>query len=102
VGEIRIHREDVVGFPRQRLSETGQVRRPQAQLAGAMDDVDPSLTVGRKLVGQLACAIGGVVVYHDHLKIDREIEQLVDQILDVLSLVIGWDNNCCLQVAFPF
>src|SRR5262249_34534213 len=46
-----------------------------------------------KLIYELPCAVGRVVVNYEHVGRGSEAEDLLDQPSDVLSLVVGGDNN---------
>ena len=91
--EVSIHAEDNGRAVGQRLLEAGDVGGAQAKLAGAMDDTYQAVLACQP-VCNVAGAIGRIVVNDDHLQAQAKIENLRDKTFDILSLVVGWNDDC--------
>ena len=63
--EVAVHLEDELGAVGERAAEAGDVGGPEALLALAVEHVDVG-ELGREAVGELAGAVGRVVVDHEH------------------------------------
>src|SRR5690242_19699850 len=63
------------------------VRRPQATVLRAVHDAY-GVVVGRQLVGQLAGAVGRVVVDHEHVHVGLRRAQAADDPDQVVGLVV--------------
>ena len=89
---VRVHRQDTIRPGRQGLFESGNVRRAQPQLAGAMNHRHARI-LGRHLVGNEAGAVRRVVVHDDDVHANRQVEQLRHQQDNILAFVVGWNND---------
>ncbi len=94
VGEIGVHLEGQVVAVIDRPMEPGNVRGPEAQLAGPMDDVDPRVR-GRQLVGERAGPVRGAVVDDEHLEPRVLRQDLRDDGGQIVALVVGRDDDQC-------
>jgi hypothetical protein len=72
------------------------VGRAQTQFPGPVNHVQARLT-GGKLIQQLACPIGRIVVHYNTLDIDQQSEDFIYQKFDILSFIICWNDNCGLH-----
>ncbi len=68
MGEVAVHLEHELRAARQHVPEPVDVRAPQPLLAGAVEDLDPR-QLGREPVGDLARAVGRVVVDHEDVDV---------------------------------
>ncbi len=93
MGEVGVHRDGEVGALRNRSAEPGDVGGAEAELALAVDHLDAPVVLRRQPVGDLAGAVGGGVVDDDHADVYGLGEQPLDERRDVLSFVIGWDDD---------
>ena len=94
MGEVTIHLHDEFIIAFQRPSETGTVGAAEAVLFGAVEDVDLGV-LGGEVVGDLAGAVGGIVVHHQQVDLDRQAEQLGYQRREVVPLVVGGHDDQC-------
>ena len=87
VRAVGVHLDEDVVPVGQGVVERGEVRRPQALLAGPVQD--PYLLVGRRQgVGEPAGAVGAVVVGHEDVGLGHGRADPPDDALDVLPLVV--------------
>ncbi|MFA6955937.1 MAG: hypothetical protein WC538_08715 [Thermoanaerobaculia bacterium] len=96
--EVGVHRHDAVEARRQRVPEAGEVSGTEAELAGSMDDVNPTGRARCPLIGEPAGAVGRRIVDHDDAQPDRQGEQVGQQEVDVLFLVVRRNDDDGLQV----
>ena len=92
MAEIRVQIQEIVKLVLDRESDRGQDRRPQTELAGAMDHVN----VGKrrsKLIGDLPGAVGRVVVDDQDRALRRELADRFDQGLQVTCFVVSRQRN---------
>ncbi len=93
--KVAVHFQDVGIIALQCPAKPGNVGRAQPLLAGAVHDVHRGQGLSQA-VRDCAGSIGRVVVHHEHVKGDRQGIDLLDQRLQVLCLVVGWDDDQCL------
>jgi hypothetical protein len=86
VGEVAIHLEDQFRSVLQCATEAGQVGRAEALLALAVQNGDEG-ELGPKPVGNLAGAVGRVVVDHEHAH--AEWFERAEHCFEVLALVVS-------------
>ena len=92
VGEIGIHLEDEIVGPLQRPAKPRQVGLPQPVLGRPVQHVNPR-SGGRELVGQLAGAVGGIVVHHQDLDPRVLLQNGRHDEREVDALVIGGNDD---------
>ena len=80
VTAVGVHLDEHRVLPTQTPGESGQVRRAQAVLGGAVHDVG-AIGIGRRqFVGELAGAVGAAVVDDEQVHVGaRVLQSLVDQ-----------------------
>jgi len=93
VGPVGVHLADHVVPLVERDPEPVLVRRPEAALLGAVQDLDGVVARGQ-LVGDLAGAVGRVVVDDQHPpRIGQVGEDRGDDLLEVAGLVVGRQDH---------
>src|SRR5687768_9113616 len=92
VGEVRVHLEDELVAVIYRPVEPGDIRGPEAQFAGPMDDVDPRVG-GRELVGKRSGPVRRAVVDDEHLESRVLSQYLRHDRGEIVALVVGRDND---------
>ncbi len=93
VGEVRVHLHDALGAELERPAEPGDVRGAEALLARSVEHRDP-LVLGREAVGDVAGAIGGIVVDdEDPGALGRRREHRGNQRLEVVRFVVGGHDD---------
>ena len=93
MGEVGVHLDDPLGAAVEGDAEAGQVGGPEALLArrGGAPTIDSS---GREAVGDLAGAVGRVVVDdQDPPRGGQLLEHGADDPLEVLGLVVGREDD---------
>ena len=87
--EVAVDLEHELGALGKRAAEAGDVGRAETFLAIAVEHRDAGKPSG-KLVGQLAGAVRGGVVDHEHAAVRRQhLAERLQHPLEVLALVVG-------------
>ena len=80
---------------RRRDFEAGDNGRAESEFPGAMDDTQPPRP--RQIIGERACAVGGVVIDDDELERDARavarLEQPAHQLGQPVALVVGGNDH---------
>ena len=107
VAEVGVHGADVLVAVLQSELEAGLVGSAQPQLARAMEDMD-AFIAGGDGVGDVAGAVGRVVVDNRHVHIAGQRAQLPDETGQIFTFVVGrhdhqrrsrpgWGHHCVLD-----
>src|SRR6478752_2037978 len=97
--EVGVHLEDEIVAPLDGIVETSDIRSPKAQLAGPVHHMN-CVVARRHLVGDLASAIGRVVVDDEDIGRGRGALDSLHQIDDIIPLVIGGNRDNCSHSMF--
>jgi hypothetical protein len=92
VREVGVHLEDEVILPLESPPETGDVRRPKAELLGAPKNVNARVRRDNP-VDDLPCSVGRPVVYNEDLEARILGQHRLGQASDVFSLVVRRDDD---------
>jgi hypothetical protein len=99
VAEIGIHRDrDVIALV-QGEAQSGEDGGPQAQLAGPMEHEDARISP-RQLVGQVAGAVGRIVVDDKDIGRGDRLLDAAQQGFEVVALLVGGDSHQDALVPF--
>src|SRR5260221_4509691 len=100
--EIGIHLERRLVAVLQGIPKACEIGGAQPQFAGAVEHMHPGVPL-LYLVGELPCAIGGMLLDDQHIGLLRIRKALFEQRTQILNLVIGWDNHQRLHtILSPF
>ncbi len=92
--EVGVHLDDVIGPVLQGAGHALDVGPPQPVLLGTVQDTDTSAVFDRELVGDLAGAVGRVVVdHHDPQFGEVQGHEAGDEDGEVAGLVVGGDDH---------
>src|SRR5262249_58180615 len=92
VAEVAVHVHEVVVVVLHRVAHGSKNSGAEAELASAVQDVDARVG-GGQLVGQLAGAVGRVVVDDQHLGGRQHLPNLREQRREVVALVVGGERD---------
>ena len=91
--EVAVHLEHELGAVGERAAEAGDVGGAEPLLRGAVEDADVR-QLGGEPVGELAGAVGRVVVDHEHaVALAEDAAERADHRLEVLELVVGGEAD---------
>ena len=93
MGEIGIHLEDEPIAVGNGPLESIDVGRSQTQLTGPLQHVHAALMCGLHGLHDGRCTIRGIIIHDKDIEIGLEPEDMRQDILDVLLLVVGGDDD---------
>ena len=94
MAEVGVHLEDIVVAVLQSPFETGDVCCSKSLFASALDDEEPSgELLCHETLNNIASAVRASVVDNEYVECLFQSEHRTDYLLDVLLLIVSWDND---------